>query len=723
MTRNVLQVLVAAVLLSACQAPDPLQYVDPTIGGASVLLSPTRPTTHIPNSMVRWTPGRADLLDECISDFPLSVACYRLQNLFGLLPLPSGSEGGAWEDARSVWDAEVSSPYSYSVSLEGCRVEFAPVPRGGVIRISYDNAGGGLLRLRCLCDEGSTVSFDGAAVTGTEEMWGTSAYVRMEADVPLTQVCAAGNGRAILLNCPSQVLTLRYALSYIDAGQAAANLSREIPSWKPEKVKAAARHAWEQALGRIEVSGGSDRDLRLFYTSLYRCHERMVDISEYGRYFSGFDHAVHEDPAPFYTDNWIWDTHLSLEPLWMILDPSKEEQKIRSYIEMYRQSGTLPQFAEVWGEWPAMTGNYAAVWMADALCKGLSFDVEAAYEGVRKNALESTLLPWRNGPRTVLDDFYAENGWFPALWPGQPETVPQVDVPWERRQAVSLSTTTSYCDWAAACLAHAAGRADDEALLMRRSGYWRNVYRPDKGMFWPRDEKGEWIEGVDPRYMDRAYFTENNAYTFQWDVKHDLGGLFEVMGGREEAGRRLDELFRIQLDIPKFRFYEKLPDATGMMGQFAMGNEPSFHIPYLYDCLGSPWKTQKRIHQLISLFFSDTVSGIPGDEDGGAMSAFVVFSMMGFFPLTPGVPVYAIGSPFFEKTVIHLPDGGRFVIKAKNFSGANKYIASATLDGKPLDRAWFTHAELMGGGTLELTMSPTPNPSWGTEPFRLTAGI
>ena len=167
--------------------------------------------------------------------------------------------------------------------------------------------------------------------------------------------------------------------------------------------------------------------------------------------------------------------------------------------------------------------------------------------------------------------------------------------------------------------------------------------------------------------------------------------------------------------MAKFDFFKILPDATGMVGQVAMGNEPSFHIPYIYNYLGAPYKTQKRIHQLIDCLFSDTVSGIPGDEDGGGMSAFVVFSMMGFFPVTPGVPVYVIGSPFFEETSITLPSGKKFTVRARGYSAENKYIQSAKLNGKPLDRSWFTHEELMAGGVLELTMSPKPNKAWGSD--------
>ncbi|MBQ1865398.1 MAG: glycoside hydrolase family 92 protein, partial [Bacteroidales bacterium] len=396
-------------------------------------------------------------------------------------------------------------------------------------------------------------------------------------------------------------------------------------------------------------------------------------------------------------------------------NPHQEEDKLQSYVEMYRQGGTMPSFAVIWGDWPAMTGNYAAVWMADAMEKGLEFDLETAYEGLKKNSLDATLLPWRNGPRCELDDFYNEHGWYPALHPGEAETVEAVSMPWERRQAVSLSTAFSYADWAVARIAHKLGRSEDEALFMKRAAYYRNVYRPDKGMFWPKDKDGNWIEGVDPRYMDRAYYTENNAYTFQWDVKHDFEGLFELMGGKAEAEKKLDSLFRIPLNMSKFDFFKILPDATGMVGQFAMGNEPSFHIPYIYDLLGSPWKTQKRIHQLVDMLFSDTVSGIPGDEDGGGMSSFLVFSMMGFFPVTPGLPYYCIGSPFFEEATIALPNGKRFTVKAKGFCEDNKYITGARLNGKAIDRAWFTHDELVGGGVLELDMSPVPDKSWGTE--------
>ena len=716
--RMLLPAVLATVAAVSCGrgVPSPVDSVDTHIGGVGVLLQPTRPTVQLPNQLVRWSPLRADLLDDQVADYPRTLTTHRLKSVFGFLPLPVGSEEGAWWSRRQVYDNEKTTPYSYTSLLEGCNIRFSAAARSGIAEVNFDGDKGGLLRFNIINgpDGKWTLGEDGI-LRGEESFAGIKAYTCVLFDSPVEKAAETPAGRNILLKTAAKTVRVRYAISYIDCDQALANLEKELPAWDIDKVCADARSAWEGALGQIQVKGGTPEQRRLFYTSLWRCRERMIDISEYGRYYSAFDHAVHEADRPFYTDNWLWDTHVCLEPLITILDPKMEEDKLWSYIEMYKQAGVVPSFAVIWGDWPAMTGNYAAVWMADSRAKGLEFDLETGYEGVKENSLKETLLPWRNGPRCPLDDFYDEHGWYPALHPGEAETEPLVSLPWERRQAVALSTAFSYADWAAAQLARELGKTDDESVFLRRAAFYRNVYRPDKGLFWPKDKDGNWIEGVDPRYMDRAYFTENNAYTFQWDVKHDLDGLFDLMGGRAEAEKKLDALFRIPLSMPKFEFFKILPDATGMVGQFAMGNEPSFHIPYIYNYLGSPWKTQKRIHHLIDNLFSATVSGIPGDEDGGGMSSFVVFSMMGFFPVTPGIPVYAIGSPFFEEASIALPGGKHFTVKAIGQSADNKYIRSAKLNGKPLDRSWFTHEELMAGGVLELQMDSVPNKDWGKD--------
>lgn len=718
-------IILSAFVLSAgmaqAQQTDVTQYVDPTIGGVSILLQPVRPTTHLPNQLVRWTPTRADMLDDQVSDYPLTMASHRRGSLFGFMPL-TGDYAPAMFTAKQVWDHETCRPWTYQATLDGCRIAMAPSRKSGIIRVNFTTADSCWLRLRTIGGKGGYDLQDESTIVGTTHFQGMTAWVAIKLDhkVGTTHfkprqkqphsdaLLCVGKGPA--------TVHLRYAVSFISQAQAFDNLRREIPSFDFTSIENQAKDEWRRALSCIRTSGGTEVERRVFYTALYRCYERMVDTNEYGQYYSAYDHKVHKSDAPFYVDNWIWDTHIALEPLQTILHPDMEEQKITSYIDMYRQSGTMPSFATTSGDWAAMTGNYAATWMADAWFKGLRFDLKTAYEGLRKNSLERTLLPWRNGKCCVLDSFYNTHGYFPALKPGEKETVPQVSLPWERRQAVSVTTANSYSDWCIAQLARELKRKDDTRLFMQRASFWRNLWCPDNGFIWPKDAQGNWIKGVDPRYADRAYYTENNAYTFLWDVKHDLRGLFGLMGGRKRAEQRLDSLFRIPIGMSKQKFWVILPDETGMVGQFSMGNEPSFHIPYLYNYTGSPWKTQKRVRMLLHSFFTDDYYGMPGDEDGGGMSAFVVFSMMGFFPVTPGIPVYTIGSPVFSDITIDLPSGKKFRVKATGCSTENKYIQSARLNGKHITRTWFTHRELTDGGTLELQMGLNPNRKWGTDP-------
>ena len=232
----------------------------------------------------------------------------------------------------------------------------------------------------------------------------------------------------------------------------------------------------------------------------------------------------------------------------------------------------------------------------------------------------------------------------------------------------------------------------------------------------PKDAAGKWID-IDPKFDGgmggRDYYDENNGWTYLWNVQQDILGLQKLMGGRDAFESRLDQMFREDLGRSVYALNAKFPDFTGIVGQFSMGNEPSFHIPYLYNLTKSPWKTQKKIRMLLNTWFKDNIFGIPGDEDGGGMSAFVVFSSMGFYPITPGIPVYTIGSPLFSKIKINLPNGKVFTINAPNCNEKNKYIQKASLNGKTLDGPWFTHEDLVNGGTLELEMGSYPNKSWG----------
>ena len=509
----------------------------------------------------------------------------------------------------------------------------------------------------------------------------------------------------------------KYGISFISIEQAKANLADEIPGWDFRALKENGEKAWNKKLNRIQVKGGTEAQRRTLYTSLYRCYERMIDINEDGKYYSSYDHKVHTSPRKFYVDDWVWDTYLAHHPLRILLDPEDEADMLQSYVDMYTQSGWMPQFPLLHMDNPAMHGFHSSIVFLDAWRKGIrDFDVEKAFEGMKKNAIEGTMLPWRNGPKTALDDFYRENGYFPALAPGEKETFNEVHG-FEKRQSVAITLAHSYDDWAVAELGKELGKMDDYNYFIEEAENYRNLYRPDKKIFWPKNNKGEWID-IDPKFDGgpggRDYYDENNGYTYAWQAQHDIHGLIDLMGGSKEFTKNLDQLFREDLGRRKYQFWAKFPDATGLVGQFSMGNEPSFHIPYLYNYAGEPWKTQKRIRFLLDVWFQDNIFGIPGDEDGGGMTAFVVFSSLGFYPVTPGLPVYNIGSPLFEEVKIQLDNGNTFTILANNCSKVNKYIQSAKLNGVDLDQPWFTHDDILNGSKLELEMGPYPNKVWGS---------
>jgi predicted alpha-1,2-mannosidase len=376
----------------------------------------------------------------------------------------------------------------------------------------------------------------------------------------------------------------------------------------------------------------------------------------------------------------------------------------------------MPTFPQFYGDFPAMIGFHSAPLVWDNYQKGnRNFDVEKAYEGLRKNAMEGTMVPWRTGPACSLDSFYRVNGWYPALPKDSVETVAIVDG-FESRQSVALSLEHSYDDWCLAQLAKALNKESDYQYFMQTSQNFRKVYNEKTGFMSPRMANGNWVEPFDPQlsggFGSRAYFAENNAWIWNFSVMHDIPGLIGMMGGKDQFAGRLDQLFNEPTKNSKWMFMGQFPDASGLNGMFPAGNEPSFHVPYLYNYAGKPWKTQRRIREIMDMWFDDSPLGLPGDEDGGALCSWYMFSAMGFYPVTPGTGLYAIGSPFFETVEINLKDGKKFSVKAYDCSKKNKYIQSAKLNGRDFNRCWIKHAEIVNGGKLELQMGDRPNKSW-----------
>ena len=741
--KKILFTLLSAIALSCSHVSSDsvitspnLDYIDPTIGNAPQLLVPTRPTTHLPNEIIRMYPMRKDFFDDEISSFPLTIVSHRLGEAFSIKPVNGSLSAESWNQ-RMPWDhnLEITRPWYYSTYLirDGITVEFTPGKKTGYYRFTFPEGKDKSLLFNTYNDGESSWQFpSGTELTGTETYHGdikiyvygkfnTAGTPGILENGQLTKSSTvAGKFPKAWISFPAAGTTieLKYGISFVSATQAKRNYENEISEPDFETMKRSAEQTWSGIVSQIQVEGGTEAQKRSFYTALYRCHERMVNISEDSMYYSGYNKQINKDARPFYVDDWSWDTYLALHPLRMILHPAQEEDMLQSYVRMYEQSGWMPTFPVLFGDHACMNGFHSSVIFLDAYRKGLKhFDLDKAYEGIRKNSLEATLLPWRNGPKTSLDDFYHANGYFPALHPDEKETISDVH-PFERRQAVAVTLGASFDDWAASQLANKMGKQEDFQLFGKRAMNYRNLWSEQRGFFLPKDSKGAWID-IDPKFDGgpggRDYYDENNGWTYLWQVQEDIPGLITLMGGKKAFEERLDQLFREDLGRSKYEFWNKFPDATGLVGQYSMGNEPSLHIPYLYNYAGAPWKTQKAVRFLLDLWFKDNVFGIPGDEDGGGLSAFAVFSSMGFYPVTPGLPVYTIGSPVFSKVTIALENGKKFTVIANNSSVTNKYIQRATMDGKELNTPWFTHEQLMNGGTLKLEMGPKPNKQWGTE--------
>jgi predicted alpha-1,2-mannosidase len=368
-----------------------------------------------------------------------------------------------------------------------------------------------------------------------------------------------------------------------------------------------------------------------------------------------------------------------------------------------------------------MVGHHECIAILDAYRKGYrDFDLEEAYEAMKKYATGTTMLTRARGDYTAteLDSVYYEKGFFPALPPGEKEWVPQVSI---RRMAVAITLENCYDDWALAQLAKILDKKDDYEYFMKRAQNYKNVFDTVSGFMRPKTADGNWIEPFDPiwsgGHIGRDYFAENNGWSYLWFVPHDLQGLIDLMGGREKFIDKLDTQFSTPFTyLEKHRFLAQFPDMTGLLGLYSHGNENARYIPYLYNYAGAPWKTQKRVRDIMEMWYWDGPLGICGDEDEGLMSAWYVMSAIGIYTVCPGLPYYTIGSPIFEKSTIDVGNGNSFIIEAKDVSAQNKYIQSAKLNGKPLERPWFEHADLANGGSLVLQMGPRPNKQWGSAP-------
>ena len=470
-----------------------LDYVDPNIGGVGHMLKPTRPNVQLPNQMIRMHPIRVDYIDDQISFFPLTMSTHRGEGLFGIMPYVSSVNDEMWKNRQTYdHDLETVRPFYYSTFFvdSEIRTEFSPGSKTGYFKFTFPQKSKKIVKLQ-INSGGNWNIISGNSISGEEVFVGMKAYVygefNIQGDATLDQQILVNTRRKTSKREPvalfeflkeeDQLIEFKYGISFISKEQAKANLEKEIPDWNFESLKNQGEKIWRKKLELVQVKGGTKAQRRTLFTSLYRTYERMINISENSKYYSGYDHKVHESDRNFYVDDWVWDTYLAQHPLRMLLDPEVEADMLQSYVNMYEQSGWMPQFPLLYKDDPVMNGFHSTIVFLDAWRKGIrNYDIEKAYEGMKKNADEATMLPWRNGPKMELDEFYRENGFYPALEPGQKETYKEVDS-FEKRQSVAITLAHSYDDWAFAEMAKEIGNTKDYDYFISESKNYQNLYR------------------------------------------------------------------------------------------------------------------------------------------------------------------------------------------------------------------------------------------------------
>ena len=719
---------------------DPIDYVNPHIGGIAHLLVSTDPVVMLPFGIIELASNPwPELMDRYLTDKIFSFSIretpkYSTRTIPSWIMATTGEIKITEDEIASEidHDFETVTPYYSAVLLEDydTEVEYTATEHTAYFRFTFPESNDSHI----LIGSNATVNIVNDRFIEAEESGNVRAYFYAEFNKPFT-LYGTWKGEEIFYGSKTQsgentgVFTsyatskgeqveVKIGVSHISIDQARQNLEQEIPAWDFEQVKNHAKKIWNESLGKIKVTGGTEEERTIFYSALYRCYTgRIVNLTEYGRYFSGYDNQIHTtDGNDFYSvgTNWGCD---GLYPLILILEPDRQNDMMRSYIRMEEQGGWLSRHSN------GMIGHHECVTILDTYRKGYrDFDLKKAYEGMKNFAMGTTMLSRAlvDYAATELDSVYYEKGFFPALPPGEKEWVPQVSNIM-RRQSVSITLENCQDDWALAQIAKILQQDLDYEYFMKRAYNYKNVFDSCTGFMRPKTADDTWIEPFDPIWSGgqggRDYYTENNGWNYTWYVRHDVQGLIDLMGGREKFIEKLDALFNTSVPLyQKYYFLAQFPDMTGWIGMYSQGNENTRYIPYLYNYAGAPWKTQKRVRDIMDIWYGAGPLGVCGDEDGGLMSSWYVLSAIGLYQVCPGRPYYDIGSPIFEKAEINVGDGNIFVIEAKNVSAQNKYIQSATLNGEPLDKPWFEHSYLVNGGKLVLNMGPRPNKQWGSAP-------
>lgn len=734
MKKLLLSVCAFSLTLATLQAGEITKYVNPFIGTGAIdggLSGNNYPGATSPFGMIQLSPDTS----EAPNWGDASGYDYNRSTIFGfshtrlsgtgasdlidvtLMPTSSGRTSSTF-----THDEEKASPGYYQVMLkdENINVELTTTQRNGIHRYQYPAGKDAevILDMDHSADKGSWGRriinaqiriLNDHAVEGYRIITGWAKlrkiYFYMEFSSPILTSTLRDGGRVHentavvngtnLHGCfrfgklNGKPLTCKVALSSVSMENARQNMEQEAPHWDFDRYVAAADADWEKQLGKIEIKG-TEVQKEIFYTALYHTMIQPNTMSDVNGEYMAADYTARKvgDNETHYTTFSLWDTFRASHPLYTLLEPERVTDFVKSMIRQYEYYGYLPIW-QLWGQDNyCMIGNHSIPVITDAILKGIpGIDVEKAYEAVYNSSVTSH----PNSPFEVWEKY----GFMP-------ENI--------QTQSVSITLEQAFDDWCVAQLAEKLNKDADYERFHKRSEYYRNLFHPKTKFFQSKNDKGEWIEPFDPyQYGGNGGhpFTEGNAWQYFWYVPHNIQALMELTGGTKVFEQKLDTFF-----TSNYKSEQMNHNASGFVGQYAHGNEPSHHVAYLYNFAGQPWKTQKYVSHILNTLYNNTSSGYAGNDDCGQMSAWYVFSAMGFYPVNPADGRYIIGSPLLDECTLKLAGNKEFHIRTIRKSPEDIYIQSVTLNGKKHKDFFITHQDIMNGGTMVFKMGKKPS-GWG----------
>lgn len=734
MKKLLLSVCAFSLTLATLQAGEITKYVNPFIGTGAIdggLSGNNYPGATSPFGMIQLSPDTS----EAPNWGDASGYDYNRNTIFGfshtrlsgtgasdliditLMPTSSGRTSSAF-----THDEEKARPGYYQVMLkdENINAELTTTQRNGIHRYQYPAGKDAeiILDMDHSADKGSWGRriinsqiriLNDHAVEGYRIITGWAKlrkiYFYMEFSSPILTSTLRDGGRVhentAVINGTNlhgcfrfgqlngKPLTCKVALSSVSMENARQNMEQEAPHWDFDRYVAAADADWEKQLGKIEVKG-TEVQKEIFYTALYHTMIQPNTMSDVNGEYMAADYTTRKvaNNETHYTTFSLWDTFRASHPLYTLLEPERVTDFVKSMIRQYEYYGYLPIW-QLWGQDNyCMIGNHSIPVITDAILKGIpGIDMEKAYEAVYNSSVTSH----PNSPFEVWEKY----GFMP-------ENI--------QTQSVSITLEQAFDDWCVAQLAAKLNKDADYQRFHKRSEYYRNLFHPKTKFFQSKNDKGEWIEPFDPyQYGGNGGhpFTEGNAWQYFWYVPHNIQALMELTGGTKAFEQKLDTFF-----TSTYKSEQMNHNASGFVGQYAHGNEPSHHVAYLYNFAGQPWKTQKYVSHILNTLYNNTSSGYAGNDDCGQMSAWYVFSAMGFYPVNPADGRYIIGSPLLDECTLKLAGNKEFRIRTIRKSPEDIYIQSVTLNGKKHKDFFITHQDIMNGGTMVFKMSKKPS-GWG----------